>query len=149
MFCYAVPIDHEIACLDMIAYTWSARCVSVVWKGYFMQDLERRYQAFRQFVQTAHDRGDRASLKRFARRFSMEEQKRAEAISSAPTHVPGADADFETLIAVTKAYAYPCSWCLSSVLCHTCIAAPRSRALHTLESYPVSFTHGVPEIIML
>lgn len=67
-----------------------------------MQELERRYQAFRQFVQTAHDRGDRASLKRFAKRFSMEEQKRAEAISSAPMRVPDADADFESLIAVAK-----------------------------------------------
>eukprot|EP00892_Ulva_mutabilis_P008047 jgi/Ulvmu1/5614/UM023_0152.1 len=65
-------------------------------------ELERRYQAFRQYVQTAHDRGDRASLKRFAKRFSMEEHKRAEAISSAPKRVPDADADFETLIAVAK-----------------------------------------------
>lgn len=32
----------------------------------------------------------------------MEEQKRAEAISTAPVRVQGADADFDTLIAVAK-----------------------------------------------
>jgi hypothetical protein len=64
--------------------------------------MERRYQAFRQFCQTAHDRGDKGSLKRFARQFNSEEQRREVAMAAAPLNVPGAEADFDYLIAVCK-----------------------------------------------
>lgn len=68
----------------------------------------------------------------------MEEQKRAEAISSAPARVPGADSDFETLIAVAKEYVCPCCWCLGCVLRHTLVAASHCWVLHPRQSCPIS-----------
>lgn len=77
-----------------------------------LQELEKRYKGFRQFVQTAHDRVEGASLRKLAKRFSAQEQKRTEALSKAPEPVEGADSDFDALIAVAKRCVQDACGCL-------------------------------------
>jgi hypothetical protein len=67
-----------------------------------VQELEKRYQNFRQYVQTAHDKGQHAPMKKLARSFTNEQQRRAKAESAPQRNVQGADADFDSLIAVAK-----------------------------------------------
>ena len=70
-----------------------------------MQELEKRYQSFRQYVQTAHDKGQHVPLRKLARTYTSEQQRRAQAVSAPQKSVEGADHDFSTLIEVAKRYA--------------------------------------------
>lgn len=68
-------------------------------RGNGVKEMTRRYQDFRQFVATARDLGDTASLVRLARRFAQaarEEMTRATAVAP---EVSVADGSFATLIA--------------------------------------------------
>jgi hypothetical protein len=67
-----------------------------------VQELEKRYQSFRQYVQTAHDKGQHVPLRKLARSFTSEQQKHAQAASAPQRSVEGADADFDTLIEEAK-----------------------------------------------
>ena len=73
-----------------------------------MQELQRRYQDFRQYAATAHDRGDSSSLKRLARRFSKDSKRTLErqgAAEAAAEAVPGADHEFAHLIESCRRFA--------------------------------------------
>lgn len=67
-----------------------------------MQELEKRYQSFRQYVQIAHDKGQHAPLCKLARSYTNEQQRRAQAVSAPQKSLEGADSDFSTLITVAK-----------------------------------------------
>jgi hypothetical protein len=71
-----------------------------------LQELQRRYQDFRQYAATAHDQGDGASLAKLARRFAkdarreaMQQEAAAAAGGGGAEAVPGADFTFESLVA--------------------------------------------------
>jgi len=70
------------------------------------QDLERRYKAFRQFVQTAVDAGCTDSTQKLAANFcSRDKRTRAAQVSASaavPAPIAGALGSFEELIANTK-----------------------------------------------